>query len=91
MTDNKYGGVSVWEKIRILQEWSPVVGYVQSFLGSHDPHQKALIVADACEWLASKTTGTKVDDELVSHLTAVLKSPQGESMLRWALAKIDPK
>lgn len=80
--------MSIWDKIRIIQEWSPMVTYIQAFLATNDPHQKALIVADVCEWLASKSQ-TKVDDELVSHLTAVLKSPQGESMMRWVMAKID--
>lgn len=89
MTEPNYGAVSIWDKIRILQEWSPIVTYVQAFLAEHDPHGKALIVADACEWLAAKSKNTKVDDELVDHVTAILKSPQGESFLRWVVAKVD--
>lgn len=90
MTEPNYGaGVSIWEKIRILQEWSPIVTYVQAFLAEHDPHAKSLVVADACEWLAAKSKNTKVDDELVDHITAILKSPQGESFLRWVIAKVD--
>lgn len=90
MTDqNNYGAnLSLWDKIRILQEWAPAVGYIQAFLATADQHQKALVVADACEWAASKTQ-SKVDDELVSQLAAVLRSPQGESLLRWILAKVD--
>lgn len=90
--ENKYGAasnISLWDKIRLLQEWSPVVTYVQAFLAESDPHAKTLIVADACEWLASKSKNTQVDDELVAHVTAVLKSPQGESLLRWVLDKVD--
>lgn len=85
--DNYGDNLSVWEKIRILQEWAPVLTYVQAFLGVRDAHQKSLIVMDAAEWLASKTTGTKVDDELVSHLDAILKSEEGEAFLRWVLNK----
>lgn len=80
--------LSVWEKIRIIQEWAPIATYIQAFLAEHDTHGKAVIVADACEWLAAKSE-TKVDDELVDHLTAVLKSPQGESLLRWVESKIE--
>jgi hypothetical protein len=90
--ENKYGSagnISLWDKVRILQEWSPVVSYVQAFLAEHDPHRKSLIVADACEWLASKSKGTTVDDELVAHVTAILRSPQGESFLRWILSKVE--
>jgi hypothetical protein len=90
--EDKYGSqsnVTLWDKIRILQEWAPVATYVQAFLSEHDPHRKSLIVADACEWLASKSKNTKVDDELVDHVTAILKSPQGEAFLRWTLAKVE--
>ena len=62
---------------------------MQAFLAEHDPHAKTLIVADACEWLASKSKNTTVDDELVAQVTAILKSPQGESLLRWVLAKVE--
>lgn len=80
---------TVWDKLRMLQEWAPVLVYVQDLLSTNDVHEKSLIVANCCEWLASKTEGTTVDDELVSHITAVLKSPEGEALLRWVVAKIE--
>jgi hypothetical protein len=80
-------GMSIWDKIRIIQEWAPLLTYVRAFTAAKDPHQQAVIVADACEWLAAKSE-TKFDDELVGHLTALLRSPQGESFLRWAVAKV---
>ena len=86
---NQYGSsLSIWEKIRLFQEWAPVLTFAQDFLATPDPHRKALVVADACEWLASKTTGTKVDDELVSHISAVLRSKEGETFVRWVIAKV---
>jgi hypothetical protein len=30
-----------------------------------------------------------VDDELVSLLSAILKSPQGEALVRWAVGKME--
>lgn len=83
-----YGSMSIWEKIRLFQDWYPLVTFAQAFLGSVDAHQKAVVVADCLEWLASKSTGTQIDDELVQHLTAVLKSPQGEALLRWVVDKV---
>jgi hypothetical protein len=80
---------SLWDKIRLLQEWAPVMTYVQEFLGTEDVHAKTLIVTSACEWLASKSTGTDVDDELVAHVDAILRSSEGEAMLRWVVAKIE--
>lgn len=82
------GSISIWEKIRLIQEWSPILTYGQAFLSEHDTHKKTLIVADCCEWLAGKS-GNKTDDELVDHISAVLKSPQGEALVRWVVSKIE--
>lgn len=83
----EYQGLSIWEQLRLLSEWSPLLSFGQRFIAEADPHRKALIVADACEWLASKTRATKVDDELVVLVSAILRSPQGEALVRWGVAK----
>jgi len=77
--------MTIWEKLRLLQEWSPVLSIAQEYLAEKDAHKKAIIVADAAEWLTSKTT-TKIDDRIVSRLAAVLKTPQGEDLLREIVA-----
>jgi hypothetical protein len=79
--------MSLWEKIRLLQEWSPAATYIQLFLAEDDPHRKSLVVADAFEWVASKTQ-TDLDDEFVEHVAAVLRSPEGESLLRWLVETV---
>ena len=45
------------------------------------------MVADCAEWLASHT-GSTLDDELVRHLAAVLRTPDGEKLVRWVLGKV---
>jgi hypothetical protein len=87
-TPNYEDGLSVWQKIQLVQEWSPVLTYGQSFLAERDTHRKTLIAADFCEWLAEKS-GNRVDDELVQHVENILKSPEGESFVRWVVAKIE--
>ena len=89
MEENQYEGLSIWDKMRLLSEWSPLIGFGQRFIAEIDPHKKSIIVAEACEWLASKTRATNVDDELVSLLSAILKSPQGEALVRWAMLKVE--
>lgn len=79
--------LSVWQKIKLVQEWTPVLTFVQTYLATVDPHRKALVVADCCEWLSSKTS-TKFDDELVSHVSSLLRSEEGEAFLRWAAEKV---
>lgn len=88
MDENKYAGLSIWEQLRLLSEWSPLLAFGQRFIGEADTHRKAIIVADAAEWLASKTKAT-ADDELVKLLADVLRSPQGEALVRWAVAKAE--
>lgn len=89
MDENEYQGLSIWEQLRLLSEWSPLLSFAQQFMAEHDPHKKSIIVADACEWLAAKTRATNVDDELVSLLSAILRSPQGEALVRWAIQKME--
>ena len=78
----KYGaGLSIWQQIALLQAWAPLIGYGQRFVNEADPFKKGLVVAEAAEWLASRTD-SKADDQVVKLLADVLKSPQGEALVR---------
>jgi hypothetical protein len=46
-----------------------------------DPYKRSIIVAEACEWLATKTKAG-VDDRIVARVADVLKAPQGEALVR---------
>lgn len=81
----EYGNsLNIWQALRLLQTWHPVVTYGQRFVQTVDPYQKGLIVAEAVEWLAAKTEST-TDDQLVRHLSEVLKTKEGESLVRFCL------
>lgn len=85
----QYGAsLSLWEKIALLNSWSPMLAYGQRYLAAVDPFARAVIVSECAEWLASKTD-SGLDDELVKHLAAVLKTAEGEKLVRWAVAKIE--
>lgn len=75
---------SIVEQIRLVNQWMPLLGFGQRLLAETDPAKKSLIVADICEWLASKTE-TKVDDQLVTLITDILKTPQGEALVKFAI------
>lgn len=86
---NQYGaGLSIWQQIALLQAWAPLIGYGQRFVNELDPYKKGLVVAEAAEWLASRTDA-KADDQLVKLLADLLKSPQGEALVRWALLQVE--
>lgn len=85
----RYGDrLSIWQQLALLQKFAPLVGFAQKFASTVDPFQRSLVVADCCEWLASHT-GSTLDDELVKHLAAVLRTPQGEDLVRWVLTKAE--
>lgn len=81
----EYGNsLNIWQAIRLLQTWSPLIQFGQRFVNTVDPYQKGLIVAEAAEWLASKTDAA-VDDQLVRHLVEVAKTKEGEGLIRFCL------
>ena len=81
----QYGNaLTVWQALRLLQTWHPLVTYGQRFVAATDPYAKSLIVAEALEWLAAKTD-SGLDDELVKHVADVAKTAQGEALVRFLL------
>ena len=85
----QYGAnLTIWEKLALIQAWAPLLTFAQRYLAAFDPFAKAVVVSECAEWLASKTD-SGLDDELVRHLAAVLKTQEGEALVRWAVAKIE--
>lgn len=81
----EYGNtLNIWQAIRLLQTWSPLLAYGQKFVNTVDPYAKSLIVAEALEWLASKTDAT-VDDQLVRLVSDIAKTKEGELLVRYCL------
>jgi len=85
----KYGDtLNIWRQLALLSLWAPLVGFAQRFVNESDPYRKSLVVSDASEWMASKTSA-QVDDQLVRLLADILKTPQGEALVRWCLAQTE--
>lgn len=83
----QYGAnLSIWEKLLLIQAWAPLLTFGQNFIATPDPYAKSVVVSECCEWLASKTD-SGLDDELVKHLAAILKTPEGETLVRWLVLK----
>lgn len=87
----QYGNtLNIWQAIKLLQTWSPLIAYGQRFVQTVDPYAKSLIVSEACEWLASKTDVT-TDDQLVRLLADVAKTQEGEQLIRFCLLQAGVK
>lgn len=81
----QYGNtLNIWQAIKLLQTWSPLIAYGQRFVQTVDPYAKSLIVSEACEWLAAKTDAS-LDDHLVRYVSDVLKTKEGEALVRFCL------
>lgn len=85
----KYGAsLNIWQQLLLLQAWAPLVGYAQRFVQTADPYAKAIIVGEAAEWVASKTDA-KADDQIVKLFADILKTPQGEALVRFLLLQVE--
>lgn len=86
---DKYGAnLNIWQQLMLLQAWAPLIGYGQRLVNEADPYKKALIAAEAGEWLASKTDA-KLDDQLVKLIADIVRTPQGEALVRFALLQVE--
>lgn len=84
--EQQYGNsLNIWQAIRLLQTWSPLIQYGQRFMAESDPYKKGIIVAQAAEWLAAQTD-SELDDQLVRRLAAVAQSKEGEDLIRYCLS-----
>jgi len=85
----KFGpSLNIWQQLALLQAWAPLIGYGQRFVNEIDPYRKSLVVSDAAEWLASKTNA-QADDQLVRLLADILKTKEGEALVRWCLLQAE--
>ena len=81
----EYGNsLNIWQALKLLQTWHPLITFGQRFVNTPDPYAKSLVVSEAAEWLASKTDST-ADDQIVRHLADVLKTKEGEALVRLLL------
>lgn len=79
--------MSFLDKIRMLAEWSPLLGQVQLIMASPEPADKAQAVIDALQFAATKTP-TDIDDEFLAHVEAVLRSEEGQAFFAWVVEKV---
>ena len=79
--------MNIFEKLKLLAEWSPLLTFAQRLAGEDDMHAKAVIVTEAMEWVASRTE-VEWDDELASHISDILVSEEGEAFVRLILERM---
>lgn len=81
--------MNLFEKLRLLTEYAPLLTYMQDLVAEDDVHAKAVIAADAARWLAEKTDITW-DEELIELVGDIIKSDEGEALVRWIIEQTRP-
>lgn len=79
---------SMLDQVRMMRDWAPLVGFGRRYVAAGNPRERAIVVGDAMEWIASKTAST-LDDRFAAHIAAILKTPEGESFVRDLVAIVE--
>jgi len=81
--------MKLFEKIRLLTEYAPLLTYMQDLVSDDDIHAKAVVASEAARWLAEKTDFTW-DEELIELVGDIIKSDEGEALVRWIVEQSKP-
>lgn len=85
--DQEYGAFPLFEKLKLLAEWSPLLSRLQLVAVAKTPHDQALAVVSTLQWAAGKSE-TSIDDEALRHVEALLKTKEGREFFEWVLTQI---
>ncbi|NBW12100.1 MAG: hypothetical protein EBR82_29125 [Caulobacteraceae bacterium] len=87
-TEDIYGAnLPIFEKLKLLAEWAPLLGRLQAIASAKTPYDQSLAVISAIQWAAGKSN-TELDDEALFHLEAVLRTSEGKALFDWAASKV---
>ena len=89
LNDERFGagGMPILEQLRLLAQWGPLLGRLQTIAMAPTPRDRALAVLDALEFAAGKTS-TTIDDAAIAHLEAILKTEEGAALFNWVVALV---
>lgn len=73
---------SITNNIKLLIEWAPILSIMSAIGAAKQGQEQALQVAKLAEFLASKTQ-TKIDDELVRVISAILLTAEGAALVAY--------
>jgi len=77
-----YGGMSIVDKVRLIAAWAPLLGRLEAVAAAKTPQEKGLAIIAALRLAADKTATAK-DNNVLDHLEALLKTPEGKAVAEW--------
>ena len=89
LDDDRFGagGMPILDQLKLLAQWGPLLGRLQTIAMAPTPKDRALAVLDALEFAAGQTK-TTIDDDVVAHFEAILKTEAGASLFNWIVALV---
>lgn len=78
----------VWENIKLLQEWLPLVSILRAVVAETDVGRQAVHITDAMEWLAAKSKN-RLDDDLAKKVAAIVRTPEGLDLIRFVIQFVE--
>ena len=77
-----YGGMSIVDKVMLLAAWAPMLAKLEAVAVAKTPQDKALALVAALRLAADHTTTAK-DNNVLDHVEALLKTPEGKALVEW--------
>jgi len=77
-----YSGLSLVGKIALLAQWAPLLAKLEAVATATTPAEKAIAIIAALRLAADKTPTDK-DNDLLSLVEAVIKTPEGLALVNW--------
>jgi len=79
---DSYGGLSIVGKIALLAQWAPMLAKLEAVAVAKTPTEKAVAIIAALRMAADSTTTSK-DNDVLTLIEAVIKTPEGLALVNW--------
>lgn len=79
--------VDMLRNVRLMTELAPLLGKLQALGSAQTPNEQALALIDLAKFGATRTD-TRIDDEALDRIEAVLRTDAGKELLAWTLKQI---
>lgn len=76
---------TVADKVKALIDWAPALSILSEISGAQTAKERAVAACKLMRFVATRTA-TKVDDDLVERVEALLLSPQGDELFQYIVA-----
>lgn len=77
----------MYKNFRLMTELAPLLGKLQALGAAKTPQEQAIALVDLARFGAGRTE-TKLDDEALDRVEAVLRTDAGKELMQWVLKQI---